>query len=119
MNSGGDNFSIGENNPNTKLTDEDVLMIRKRVHLGKEYPKDVYKDFEDRISYSRFWSLLHGTTWKNVDTSMIKPIKIDNNGYCAIKTNCGFKKAHRLVMLTWKPIPDAENFLEKFALGTL
>ena len=37
------------------------------------------------------------------------PVKIDNNGYCAIKTNCGFKKAHRLVMLTWKPIPDAEN----------
>lgn len=80
MNIGGDNFSIGENNLNTKLTDEDVLIIRKRVHLGKEYPKDVYKDYEDRISYSRFWSLLHGTTWKNVDTSMIKPIKIDNNG---------------------------------------
>ena len=39
----------------------------------------------------------------------IIPVKIDNNGYCVIKTNCGFKKAHRLVMLTWKPIPDAEN----------
>lgn len=37
------------------------------------------------------------------------PVKIDSNGYCVIKTNCGFKKAHRLVMLTWKPIPDAEN----------
>ena len=37
------------------------------------------------------------------------PVKIDNKGYCVIKTNCGFKKAHRLVMLTWKPIPDAEN----------
>ena len=37
------------------------------------------------------------------------PVRIDNNGYCVIKTNCGFKKAHRLVMLTWKPIPDAEN----------
>ena len=36
-------------------------------------------------------------------------VKIDNKGYCVIKTNCGFKKAHRLVMLTWKPIPDAEN----------
>lgn len=37
------------------------------------------------------------------------PVKIDRSGYCRIKTNCGYKLAHRLVMLTWKPIPDAEN----------
>ena len=37
------------------------------------------------------------------------PIKVCSNGYCKIKTNCGYKSAHRLVMLTWKPIPDAEN----------
>lgn len=36
-------------------------------------------------------------------------IKIDSKGYCKIKTNCGYRSAHRLVMLTWKPIPDAEN----------
>jgi hypothetical protein len=40
------------------------------------------------------------------------PIKIGQGGYCLIKTEApGFpwKLAHRLVMLTWKPIPDAEN----------
>ena len=37
------------------------------------------------------------------------PIRINNNGYILIETNCGMKLAHRLVMLTWKPIPDAEN----------
>jgi hypothetical protein len=39
------------------------------------------------------------------------PIKIGNkDGYCrVIVPNFGFKYAHRLVMLTWKPIPDAEN----------
>ena len=40
------------------------------------------------------------------------PIKIDQKGYCRIKTevpNSPWKQAHRLVMLTWKPIPDAEN----------
>lgn len=39
------------------------------------------------------------------------PIKIGKkNGYCGvIIPNFGFKYAHRLVMLTWKPIPDAEN----------
>ena len=39
------------------------------------------------------------------------PIRIGKkNGYCGvIVPNFGFKYAHRLVMLTWKPIPDAEN----------
>ena len=37
------------------------------------------------------------------------PIKINNSGYILIKTNCGMNLAHRLVMLTWKPIPNAEN----------
>lgn len=36
-------------------------------------------------------------------------IKIDNGGYCRIHTHLGYKSAHRIAMLTWKPIPDAEN----------
>ena len=38
------------------------------------------------------------------------PIKINTNGgYVAVKTQCGYKLAHRLVMLTWAPIPNAEE----------
>ncbi len=40
------------------------------------------------------------------------PIKINNGGYCLVKTEAPeqpWKLAHRIVMLTWKPIPDAEN----------
>lgn len=37
------------------------------------------------------------------------PIKTSGSGYCQVKTNCGYKFAHRIIMLTWKPIPDAEN----------
>lgn len=39
------------------------------------------------------------------------PIKIDRDGYCRVFTECPqpWKAAHRLVMLTWKHIPDAEN----------
>lgn len=39
------------------------------------------------------------------------PIRISQTkGYCGvIVPNYGFKYAHRLVLLTWKPIPDAEN----------
>ena len=40
-----------------------------------------------------------------------KPLSvfIDKKGYCKIKTVCGLKSAHRLVMLTWCPIPNAED----------
>lgn len=39
------------------------------------------------------------------------PIKIiDTTGYVFVRTKHGARPAHRLVMLTWKPIPDRENF---------
>ena len=37
------------------------------------------------------------------------PVKIKQNGYCQIKTEYGYKLVHRLVMLTFKPIPNAEE----------
>lgn len=37
------------------------------------------------------------------------PIKVNGKGYCLIKTEAGLKLAHRVVMLTWKPIPNAED----------
>lgn len=37
------------------------------------------------------------------------PIKINQHGYCIIKTEQGLRLAHRLVMMTWCPTDDAEN----------
>lgn len=37
------------------------------------------------------------------------PIKINQGGYCAIKTEKGIVAAHRLVLFTWRPIPNAEQ----------
>lgn len=37
------------------------------------------------------------------------PVKINQKGYVSISTPYGLKQAHRLVMLTWKPIPNAES----------
>lgn len=71
---------IGSSNPRTKLTEQDVLTIRQRIHQNNEYAKDVYEDYKHLVGYDSFWSLAHGNTWKNVDSSMIKEIKIDNNG---------------------------------------
>lgn len=36
-------------------------------------------------------------------------INITSSGYASIKTLYGFKLAHRLVMMTWRPIPNAES----------
>lgn len=33
-------------------------------------------------------------------------IKIAKGGYVSVKTAAGMKYAHRLVMLTWRPIPN-------------
>ena len=37
------------------------------------------------------------------------PVKINQCGYCKIKTEQGLRLAHRLVMMTWRPTDDAEN----------
>ena len=37
------------------------------------------------------------------------PVKINLDGYLVIKTEKGYISAHRLVMYTWRPIPNAEN----------
>lgn len=71
-NSGGQQNSIGEDNPNTSLTNLEVLNIRNRVYNNHEEPKDIYNnEYSSVMSYDRFWSMVHGDTWKNVDTSMI------------------------------------------------
>lgn len=36
-------------------------------------------------------------------------VKINLGGYLVIKTEKGYISAHRLVMYTWRPIPNAEN----------
>lgn len=36
-------------------------------------------------------------------------MRIGSDGYVKINTNAGIKSAHRLVMLTWRPIPNAED----------
>lgn len=38
------------------------------------------------------------------------PVKISSKtGYCNVETSCGYKVAHRLVLLTFRPIPNAED----------
>lgn len=80
MTRGGQDFSAGEQNPRSKLTDKEVFEIRNRIYNQKEERDTVYEDYKDVISYSRFWSAFSGETYKNVDTSMIEPLKTNVTG---------------------------------------
>ena len=70
----------GENNPRAKLTNEDVLAIRNRVHINWESQLDVYQDYKDRISFEAFAKIVRGETWQNVDCSMINNIIVQRKG---------------------------------------
>lgn len=67
-NAGGGN-SRGENNGRTKLTNEDVAYIREcyDLHLRR---REVYKQFQDRVSFSAFASIWDGTTWKDIKSEV-------------------------------------------------
>ena len=70
----------GQFNPNTNLTDADVIEIRHRIHCQKETSKEVYDDYSHLISYDSFWQAAHGVTWKHLDCSMIQPIENNQQG---------------------------------------
>ena len=54
----------GGNSVNAVLTDEEVLLCRKRY--VKESAKEIYKDYSDRISYQTFQQILWGRTYKHL-----------------------------------------------------
>lgn len=61
---GGDYRSnFGENNNTTKLTEKDVLEIRRRVQEGENI-KVIFNDYSDKITFSGFQGIYLGKTWK-------------------------------------------------------
>ena len=56
---------IGGNNPKAKLTEEDVVEIRKAYnnHLKQ---KDVYEKYKDIISFGYFQNLWQGRSWAHI-----------------------------------------------------
>lgn len=55
----------GEKHPNHKLTEKDVIDIRKR-YANLELKNNVRKIYEDKISYSGFNKIWQGITWKHI-----------------------------------------------------
>lgn len=66
-----EHFSIGSSNTKARLTEEKVLNIREAIYNMCISPAEVYKMYSNQISYNAFEKAYRGTTWNNVDTSMI------------------------------------------------
>lgn len=69
MNEGGNtanqNIASGERNGHAKLTEKDVIEIRK-AYNNHELKRDVYKRYEDRINKTGFHKIWNWNTWKNI-----------------------------------------------------
>lgn len=74
----GGNDNIGESNPNSKLTEKDILNIRKRRSLCLERKESVYNDYKNRISYSGFTKIWTNQNWKLIGQNFYL---IDRNNF--------------------------------------
>ena len=62
---GGGQQSIGSNNGRARLTEEDVVEIRK-AYARHERQKEVYKKYKDKIKFSSFQGVWRGYCWKHI-----------------------------------------------------
>lgn len=86
-NQGGDQASVGSNNGRTKLTEEDVEIIRT-AYNNHERCKQIYEMFKDRISYPAFQQIWQGKTWKHV---MPEVLTEENKKYYSSEATNGSK----------------------------
>ena len=56
---------LGENNPNSKLTENDIYYIRQCYNQHKKQ-QEVYKLYENIISFSYFQNLWQGRSWAHI-----------------------------------------------------
>lgn len=62
---GGLSDVVGTHNPRAKLTEEDVISIRK-AYNNHERQKDVYEKYKDKISFGYFQNLWQGRSWFHI-----------------------------------------------------
>ena len=82
---GGLNNVVGDNNPNSKLTEQDVIKIRTAYnnHLKQ---KDVYEEYKNKITFQYFQNLWQGRSWAHI---MPEVFTIENKEYYTSQTTKG------------------------------
>lgn len=76
---------IGENNPNKKLTEQDIYFIRQCYNQHKKQ-QDVYELYKDKISFSYFQNLWQGRSWAHI---MPEVFTKENKEYYIFKNSSG------------------------------
>ena len=56
---------VGSNNPKAKLTEQDVIEIRK-AYNNHQKQKDIYEKYKDIISFGYFQNLWQGRSWAHI-----------------------------------------------------
>lgn len=69
--------SNGQNGKSAKLTDEEVLLIRKRY--VNETAKEIYKDYKDKISFQTLQQILWGRHYAHLPIYKKKELRWINN----------------------------------------
>lgn len=83
-NSGGSQASIGEENGNAKITEEDVKLIRI-AYKNRQNKHETYKLVKDKITYSSFEKVWQGGCWGHI---MPEAFTEENKQYYSIGENC-------------------------------
>lgn len=89
-NEGGLTDVIGSHNPKAKLTEEDIIIIRK-AYNNHEHQKDVYeKFFKGRVSFGHFQNIWQGKSWSHI---MPEVFTEENKNYYIYLNSQGSKGA--------------------------
>jgi group I intron endonuclease len=76
---------VGSNNPHAKLTEEDVVKIRKAYNNHCKQ-KDIYEEYKDKITFQSFQNLWQGRSWTHI---MPEVFTEENKQYYKIEQSKG------------------------------
>lgn len=86
---GGEQQTIGENNGRSKLTETDIIEIRK-AYANHQKQKEVYEKYKDIISFSYFQNIWQGQSWSHI---MPEVFTQENKDYYIYQNSVGSKSA--------------------------
>ena len=89
LSKGGHQQSIGSNNGRAKLTEQDIIEIRT-AYANHERQAEVYKKFQNKISFSSFQAAWQGQTWAHI---MPEVYTQENKNYYIYQNSRGEKGA--------------------------
>lgn len=90
QNYGGTTSLSGELNPTAKLTEKDVVNIRK-AYLEHRSQKEIYELYKDKITFNYFQSVWQGKSWSHI---MPEVFTSENKEYYSKKNSLGEKSAN-------------------------